>query len=488
MIHATTTTKSASAELPKAPNLYEEVAGKISHLIRHGTFADGDRIPSVRKLSQEFDVSITTVLEAYRLLENRGLIEARPQSGYYVRPRIQALRIRETESPEASGLPVSVSIDRQVMRILKDCNDPKIYQLGAAVPNPDLLPVEKLNRTMAAIARRLGKRSAVYDFPPGCPALRHQIAQRALVSGCSLTSDEIVTTFGAQEAITLALRATCEPGDTVAVESPTYYGFLQMIEVLGLRALEIPSHPRTGISLEALRLAMDTNRIRACLVIPSFNNPQGCCVPEENRRKLVNMLAERDIPLIEDDIYGELHFAQERSRVCKAFDEKGHVLLVSSFSKTLAPGYRVGWIAAGRYQDKIERLKMTSTMATATLPQLAIADFLANGGYDHHLRAIRKTYSHQIAKMAQAVSRHLPEGTGVSQPDGGFILWVELPPKVDTMKIYDHAVSQGFNFAPGPIFSAKQRFRNCIRVSCARWSDRAEESIAKLGKIVAERM
>jgi DNA-binding transcriptional MocR family regulator len=367
--------------------------------------------------------------------------------------------------------------------LMGDPRNKDFVPLGAAIPNPDLLPVDKLTRSLKSAVGRHKLQSALYDLLPGHKGLRMQIARRAMTAGCLLSPDEIVTTQGATEAVNLCLRAVCRPGDTVAVESPTFYGFLQIIESLGLHALEIPTHPDHGISLDALAYAIEHNRISACLLVSNFSNPLGCAMPEENKKGLVELLASHDIPLIEDDIYGDLCFDEDRPSVAKAVDKKGLVLLCSSFSKTIAPGYRVGWVAPGQFQSQVERLKVLNNLATSTPTQLAMADFLSNGGYDHHLRKMRKVYRHQTTAMAQAVIKYFPEGTRVTRPSGGFVLWVELPEHVDSLKMYEGALSAGITIAPGPIFSAKQKFRNFVRLNAGFWSERIEGAVATLGQL-----
>jgi DNA-binding transcriptional MocR family regulator len=466
-------------------NLYRDVAARVNHLVEQGTFAPGDRLPSVRKLSVQFKVSISTVMEAYRLLEDRGVIEARPQSGYYVRLRV-ALAPAEPEMSRPADIPTAVNICALSAMLLKETHRRDLIQLGAAIPNPEHLPIDRLNRIMSAVMRRDPTAGVLYDALPGCEPLRVQIARRAITAGCALTPDEIVTTVGSQEAINLCLRAVCQPGDTVAIESPMYYGILQSIELMGLRALEIPTHPRDGISLGALRYALDQTRVKACLVISNYSNPIGSCIPEARKRELVELLTERDIPLIEDDIYGDLTFSETRPTVCKAYDRKGLVMTCSSFSKTLAPGYRVGWVAPGRYQPMVERLKLVTTLAGSTPTQLAVAEFLANGGYDHHLRKIRKIYSRQMALTSQAVEAYFPEGTRMTHPEGGSVLWIEMPPKVDSLEVHRKALAAGMTIAPGPMFSAKGKYGNFIRLNVAFWSDPVERAIVKLGHIVGE--
>jgi DNA-binding transcriptional MocR family regulator len=371
--------------------LYEKVAGRIGYLIEQGTLRPGDRVPSIRNLSKQMQVSINTVKEAYSQLEDQQLIEARPQSGYYVRGRLPELPAEPVVDRPALN-PSEVSLDKVYQLVMRDLLNPGLLQLGIAIPNTEQLPVEKLNRMLARETRRYATQAVSYDLPPGNLRLRQQVAQRLLLSGCTLSPEQIVTTSGCVEAVVLALRVLCQPGDAVAIETPVYFNFLQLIEELGLKALEIPASPRGGISLEALEYALTNNRgqVKACIVISNFNNPLGIRMSDAGKQQLVAMLETYQVPLIEDDIYGDLSYRDERPLVAKAYDTTGNVLLCSSFSKTLAPGYRVGWIAAGRYQEQIERIKMITSVATPSPTQLAIAEFLANGGYDHHLRSIRR--------------------------------------------------------------------------------------------------
>ncbi|TLM97946.1 PLP-dependent aminotransferase family protein, partial [bacterium] len=339
-----------------------------------------------------------------------------------------------------------------VMMIMGDARNPNLVPLGLAAPNPANLPADRLNRILASVSRTHRDQGISYDFPPGCERLRIQLAQRALQAGCTLAPDQIAITSGCLEAVMLALRAVCRPGDTVAIESPIFYNLLQVMEMLDLQALEIPSHPEHGLSLSALRYALEHNRVHACLAIPNFNNPLGSCMTDGKKKELVQLLAEHAIPLIENDVYGDLNFSGQRPTMAKSFDRDGLVIHCSSFSKTLAPGYRVGWVAGGRFQEKIERLKAVSTIAAATLPQLALAEFLATGGYDQYLRKIRWVYSRQVALMAETVERTFPSGTRVSSPTGGFVLWVELPRQCNAIRLYELALKAGITIAPGQSF------------------------------------
>jgi DNA-binding transcriptional MocR family regulator len=469
-----------------ARHLYEELAEDLTGLIAKGTLRAGDRLPSVRVLSGQRGVSISTVLQAYLLLESRGFVETRPQSGHYVRSTRLAL-VPEPRRPRVSSTATKVTVSDLIARVYGASRDPNVVLLGGGYMSPALLPTERLNRGLAAVARTAGGAGIAYDPPPGLPALRRQVARRAAECGVALRADELVTTVGTMEALHLCLRAVARAGDTIIVESPAYYGVLQLIESLEMRALEIPSNAGTGIDLGMLDAALRQQRVKACLVVTNFSNPSGALMPDDAKRELVKMLARRDIPLIEDDIYGDLHFDGARPRPARAFDRHGLVMLCGSFSKTLAPGYRVGYVAPGRYRDAVERLKFAQTVATPTLAQMAIADFLENGGYERHLRRLRRALCEQVARVSEAIAEHFPAGTRISRPRGGFLLWVEMPPGKSALELHDRALARGVSVAPGPIFSAKQRFTSCIRVSCGYpWSESIERGVRTLGQIASD--
>ncbi|WP_240914768.1 PLP-dependent aminotransferase family protein [Roseimicrobium sp. ORNL1] len=468
--------------------LYEQVARSVEQMIHSGTLRAGDKVPSVRRASEQHGVSVTTVVQAYLLLEDRGLIEARPKSGFYVRAQMH----HPVPAPEISRPPsavTAVSVGGLQSRLFQATRLPGVISFGNAAPAPELLPAEKLNRILASVSRRAGNRGVSYAMPPGALSLRREIARRLMDAGSRLSPNDIITTSGGTEALILCLRALTSPGDIVAVESPTYFGVLHVFEALKLRAVEIPMHPDTGMDLDALEKVLQKQKIAACVAVPNFNNPLGSLMPDANKERLVRMLAQRDVPLIEDDIFGELYYGEHRPRVAQSYDEHQNVILYGSFSKTLAPGYRVGWVAPGRYHEKIQTLKLISTLATATLPELAIAEFLATGGYDHYLRTARRTYQGLVERVSNTIATHFPQPVKITQPKGGFLLWVELPPTVDALKLDDLALEEKISIAPGPMFSAKQGFRNFIRISCANaWTPKIEKALIRLGALVKRLM
>ena len=471
------------AGLRRVP-LYERFAQELESQILAGTFPVGTRVPSIRETSLKRGISFSTVVQAYQLLENRGVLEARPQSGYYValRPR---LGTPEPDYSSDHSDPAEVSIDAVSVSLIRDTLKLDYAQFGAAMPDPALLPTARLNRLLIDCARGEESSISVGGSPAGREELRIQIAQRAFGFGSDLSPDDIIITAGCTEAVCLSLQATCVPGDLVAVESPTYFGILLALQAQHLRVLEIPSHPRTGMSLDALRFAVENHPVKAVVAMSSFSNPSGSLMSDGDKAEMVGFLAARGIPLIEDDINGELYFAEPRPRVTKSFDRTGNVLLCSSFSKDISPGYRTGWVAAGRHFDAVLRLKMSLNIRSPALPQLAIARFLESGGYEHHLRAIRRAYARKVDLLARSVAANFPAGTRITEPQGGFVLWVQLPGRLDSMRLYREALKSFITIAPGYIFSPSRKFDDFVRLNAASWSDGTEVDVARLGKLVA---
>ena len=465
-------------------NLYEQIADRIQRLIAEGTLQVGDRLPSVRKLHGQWSVSVSTVLEAYRLLEDRGLIAARPQSGYYVKAVLKA----PSEPQQSQPLPKAHHVDNSLgFRVICSIRDSQTVRLGAAIPSMDLLPIATLNRLTGQILRQNQILAHAYDVPPGCEPLRHEVARRLMDAGCSVTPDEIVTTNGTFESVFLSLRAVTQPGDTVAIESPTYYGLLEALEVLHLKALELPTHPRDGISLTDLEAVLKKGKIAACAMVSNFSNPLGTCMSDERKKQFVELLAQYETPLIEDDIYGDVYFEGTRPKAMKAFDRDGLVLYCSSCSKTLSPGLRVGWAVAGRYQAKVEQLKWVINQTTAIAPQLTVAAFLANGGYDRHLRQLRRAYQSQMLRMTQAICDYFPAQTRITRPNGGHVLWVEMPQGFDSLRLYEIALQHHISIAPGAIFSPSGSYGNCFRLNAGLpWSDEIDQAMQRLGEMIRQ--
>jgi DNA-binding transcriptional MocR family regulator len=464
---------------------YQDVAHFITSLVDNGTLPLGSRAPSLRQTCLQHRVSLSTALQAYKLLEDRGVLEARPQSGYYVaRDRASTLKTPAISRPSAK--PITVTVSGLRLELLEYARDPALVPLGSAIPGAELLAAGQLDRFLARAARVKGRESNTYTEPKGDPQLRREIARRAARWGEALAPEDIVITCGCTEAFNLALMAVASPGDTIVIESPTYFGFLRSIEALNLKALELPTDVATGIDLAALAQTLKSRRIAACLFSSSFNNPLGCTMPGDKKRAVLDLLARHRVPLIEDDIYGDIYFGNERPRPFMAVDRGGDTICCSSFSKTVAPGYRIGWIAPGRRMQKVLERKAALTLCSPALTQIALADFLSSGGYDSHLRRVRRAFQYNIAQMTRVIEKAFPAGTKVTRPAGGFVLWLELPRPLKSIELFRQALDKGICFAPGDMFSPSGRYHNCLRLSCGHpWDARIEKGVAMLGALAS---
>ena len=463
---------------------YEKLADEIAELIRRGVLAPGARVPSVRHASRTYGVSPATVFQAYYLLEDRGLIQARARSGYFVREHAQQ-PLPEPEAQTRAAHTTEVGVSELVFSVLGSLKDPNTVPFGSAFPSPDLYPLARLARSMAHSLRQLPAHEVIADMTEGSADLRRQIALRYLGSGVMLPMQELVITSGAMEALNLCLQSVTQPGDLVAIESPAFYACLQVLERLQLKAVEIPVHPREGIDLDSLADSLERLPIKACWFMSSLQNPLGASMSEEKKAALYELLVRHQVPLIEDDVYAELYFGAQPPRPVKSFDRQGLVMHCSSFSKSLAPGYRIGWVAAGRYAEAVQRLKLMTTLSPSVPAQAALADYLQHGGYDRHLRKLRHALEMQQGAMLASAARHFPASTRVTRPSGGYFLWFEFPEKLDTLRLLPLALAQGISLAPGPIFSASQGFGHCARLNSGHpWTERHEQAMAVLGRLI----
>lgn len=466
--------------------LYESLADNLRGLIEDGTFACGHRLPSVRRLARQEGLSIATVLKAYEVLEGAGLIEARPQSGYYVRRRAQDLPAPpvRTRPPRTA---TTVDVGALAAELVETASRPDLTPFGGALPGPELLPLARLKRITAGVLRRPEAYSDLEIPPQGTAPLRTAVARRMLQAGCRVAPDDVLITGGCLEAVNLALRAVAQPGDVIGVESPTYFGALQAIENLDMRALELSTDPEHGICPDELCAAAREGRIRAALLMPNVHNPLGGIMPDTNKRRITATLGELGVPVIEDDTYGESHFgADARPRALKAFDGYDNVIYCSSFSKQISPAQRIGWMLPGRWLSRVRVLKASSTVAANGLAQATVAAFLAQGGFDRHLRRQRRAFAANIDRVLDGISRHFPAGTRVTRPRGGYLLWVQVP-GIDARELYRRALDAGISIAPGRLFSARDAFSDFFRLNCGHsWSPRLEAGLVCLGALAHE--
>jgi DNA-binding transcriptional MocR family regulator len=470
--------------LLQSNHAYQRLAQLLEQMIATRSLRPGDRVPSVRQFSRQQRVSVPTALHAYITLETRGLIEARPRSGFFVRARL-ADTVRPPAAQTRTGARVDIHKLNSLDSLLDDHSGSGLVPLGSALPGDALLPHKKLADIIGKLARSLGPQGVDYDFPPGSESFRSVIARRSLEWGGALNVDDVIVTTGATEALSLALRAVCKPGDAIIVEMPTYFGLIALIRELGLNPIPVRTDSITGIDLNAVERTLKRTRVAAGALIPNFQNPVGFAMGDDAKKDAVQLFAKHRVPIIEDDTFGDLQHSGPRPRCLKTFDKDGSVLLCGSYTKTIAPGYRSAYIAPGKWYDRVVWLKKTSSMASATLPVLATAEFLKNGGYDRYLRSVRLAYRSQTTLMRDAVVRSFPEGIGLSRPVGGFLLWCELPQKIDALHLFDQARAAGISIKPGHLFSPTEGgFRHFIRLNCGQpWTPRIEWAVDKLGKL-----
>lgn len=467
-------------------NIYEELAEKVEERIRNGVMFAGQKLPSVRDMGHKEDVSPSTVVEAYELLKSRGIIESKKRSGFFV-SHIQSSSLDVTRKSPAF-IPTSNHNPDELIKALRLATfDPKIFPFGAASPLPDFFPTKALNRTINRVLVEEPALLTEYRFPPGSITLRDQVYQRYQKLGLKINLESIVTTGGAIEAMALSLKAVAKPGDVVAVESPCYFGILQLVRSLGFKVLEIPLDPILGLTAARFEEAVKKagSSLKAMVTVANFSNPMGCLAPEDAKKEIVSIAGKNDVVIIEDDIYGELYFEGNRPLPYKAFDKNDTVITCGSYSKTLCPALRVGYTCNKKYSSEIAYHKSAFNSSVSAFAEEVVATFIDSEAYEKHLRSLRPTYKTLVAQYSAQILSSFPSGTKISQPKGGFVLWVQLPKEIDSRNIQRKALEQSISIAPGTIFSASNKdYVNFMRMNCAiPWSAQSVRAITKLAKL-----
>ncbi|RAU37974.1 PLP-dependent aminotransferase family protein [Enterobacter sp. RIT418] len=465
---------------------YQRLAQQIISQIELGVWLPGDKLPSLREQVASSGMSFMTVGHAYQMLESQGHIVARPQSGYYVasRPTLQL------PSPPAQVIRDDVvDINTYIFDVLQASRDASVVPFASAFPDPRLFPLQQLNRSLANVSKTATAMSVIENLPPGNVELRHAIARRYAQQGMNISPDEIVITAGALEALNLSLQAVTEPGDWVIVENPCFYGALQALERLKLKALSVATDVREGIDLNALEQALNEYPVKACWLMTNSQNPLGFSLSAEKKARLIALLASHNVTLIEDDVYSELYFGREKPLPAKAWDTQDMTLHCSSFSKCLVAGFRIGWVAAGKHARRIQQLQLMSTLSTSSPMQLALVDYLATKRYDAHLRRLRRTLAERKQQAWQSLLRHMPAGVNIHHSDSGYFLWLELPARLDAGALSEKALAHHISIAPGKMFSTSNVWAPFFRFNTSwAWGEREELAVQQLGKLIREMM
>lgn len=505
--------------------LYEKIANQISEMIHTGVLKQSEKLPSLRKASQIYGVSPATVQQAYFLLETQGVIYAKERSGFYINSAFKESGTKDlpvstfsqdavdfvedllqnhslSPQPYASSLsetsnaiiakPIkeqNIEMSDFIFSILESHKDASHIPFGSAFPSPELFPINHLTDSMAKSLTGLTHASyeLVSDMPGGSRELARQIELRYRLNGLKIQREELVITSGAMEALSLSLQAVTKPGDLVAIEAPCFYAILQILERLQLKAVEIPVDVQTGMDIEYLGDMLNNFDIKAIVLMTKYQNPTGCTMPQSHLVQLYDLVKMHQVPVVVDDVYSEVYFDAELPAYLKELDTEGLVLHCDSFCKSLAPGFRVGWVAAGRYAKQIERLKLMTTISPSVPSQLAISHYLKHRNYDRHLMRLRAELQKSQEKMLDAIRTFFPKEAKVTMPMGGYFLWVELPKEIDALELYRRALAQHISIAPGPIFSASQEFRHHIRLNYGlKWTAELDEAMARLGQMIHE--
>lgn len=466
---------------------YKSIASDIAALIETGELRPGQGLPSLREASVQRSASVSTMLKAYHLLEARGLIQARARSGFHV--SAQAIGYPPAPAPQrpATDL-VRLDKGRLIEQILHELKHERVIPLGSAFPDPELFPLRRLQQSLARSMRRLEPARSVKDITPGNPELLRLIALRHHLHGIELQPGELTITHGAIEALNLCLQAVTRPGDTVIIESPAFYICLQTLERLGLRAVEVSTDPVDGVDLQALERLVEQHRPAALWLMSSFQNPLGSLMPDARKRDLAALLSRWQLPLVEDDVYAELYFGNRRPPPVKAFDREGWVMSCSSFSKSLAPGYRIGWAAAGRFTQTVQSLQLSTSLSAALPSQLALADYLDTGAFDIHLRALRRELERRRDALVDGLQRHLPVECRLTRPQGGYFLWLELPAGHDSLDLFKSALDRGVSIAPGCLFTARHDLSRGLRLNYGHpGMEDADKGIRVLARLIGDK-
>ncbi|MDJ0984278.1 MAG: PLP-dependent aminotransferase family protein [Desulfobacterales bacterium] len=466
---------------------YRHLAEQIEQKILSGTYQPGERLPSIRKLHKQSNLSISTIYHAYLELESMGLVEARPKSGYFVNPvALQYIKIPRFK--KESYPPKKVRLSSMINSVISAISNPYLLPLGSTVVDAKLMPFKHFSRILKNLSHAELTSMISYSPSEGYAELRRQIALRTVGVLEGIAPEDILITNGCMEAVALSMLAIAQPGDTIAVETPTNFGFLQLLQELGLMVMEVPADPRFGVDLDELEKIFRRNTIKACLLIPNFHNPLGALMPHDHKVRLIQLINQYDITVIEDDISSELHFGDKRPMPLKSYDTYDRVITCSSFSKTLAPGLRIGWAIPGkRYMEKVQNLKAATTVSTSTLDQYLISQYLAEGAFERHSRRLRHMLKKQVVRTAVAIQKYFPAETRLAIPEGGTLLWVELPSQVDGLHVYRLALENHIAIIPGGVCSNSMRFKNFIQISCGSpITEDMEKGIMRLGQIVKD--
>lgn len=463
--------------------IYISFANKIAKMIEDRIYKSGDKLPSIRSLHKKKELSIGTILQSFNYLIDKGLVVSKEKSGYFVNDNL-GKNLALPKALPVSLVQSSVKVDGLIQKLPADNKNKNFVSFANAFPDNRLLPFNSIKRAIQQTSRDITGSYLTLEDRKGNKKLRTEIAKRSLIWKATTHFEEIIITNGTTEAIMCSLKAITQPGDTVLVQNPCFHGVLQILECLELKIATVPSHPEEGISIEDVKEICGKVSVKACVFVSNFNNPDGASINTETKKELAAFASTFQIPIIEDDIYGELFLTGKRPDTIKTYDKDGWVLYCSSFTKTLMPGFRIGWCAAGRFIEQVARIKSMQNHSCSTFDQLVILQLLNSGIFERHLQKFRLELHKNLNQTIDFIEHYFPDGTKITRPKGGVMIWIELPEYINATDFLDTAFEQDISYAPGEIFSSKGDYQNYIRISyCSLWEQKTEKALMKLGKL-----
>lgn len=464
---------------------YIELANTIEVQIKNGIFTYGDKLPSIRELRVNHQLSISTILKSMDVLISKGLINSKEKKGYYI-TYDKGLFSENPIVTRPSGKANYDEIEELIEAVFVDKETEEIdFSIG--IPDKEILPINKIKKAVIEVMHQSPDAEAKYEPVLGNPELRKIISRRSMALGCNIPVDQIITTNGCMDALHYALQVSTNPGDRIITESPTFFGILQLANNLGLEVIEIETNSREGISLNEVERHLKQKDIKAVITVSNFGNPLGFCMSDESKKALVGLAKKYDTLIIEEDLYGDVFFNNKRPNTCKSFDDDGRVILCSSFSKTLVPGYRVGYIVTDKFHKQVLRLKTYQSIAASSISHKVVARILQTGRYDRYLNQLRIKLESNLHKYMKVIHSSFPKNTKMSKPEGGYMLWIELDPRIDSLQLFEECLKKNIRITPGRMFSLRDQYFNCIRISYGlSWSSRIENALREIGKIASK--
>ncbi|AQX14158.1 GntR family transcriptional regulator [Elizabethkingia meningoseptica] len=453
----------------------------IEENINKGILKPGDKLPSVRNIKQEFKLSTSSVQSGYDYLTFKGLVTGIPRQGYVVTKRIQ-----QTDEPHPVPAPVPRDpVFRENIMLTSDqTRYSEFAPLNAAAPSGLFMPQKLILRTMQSVIREKGSALLRYYPANGSEELRDLLSRRSARHGALINPDELLVTDGALQALYIALAATTNPGDLVAVESPCVFSVLEVIASLRLKSIEIPVGYKEGFDTDYLENVCKKNPVKAIVLTPNFHNPTGILMTDNRKKEVLDIAERHHIPVIENDIYGDLYFGHSRPSTIKNFDTSGLVITYSSFSKTLAPGIRLGWLSAGQFFSKAERIKFSLGRSVSPFNQEVINKLLDSTAYERHLRTFRQQLEQQAMTLTDQFSHFFPDSY-THIPQGGYSIWSRLPAATDMEQFYQYCKKYHLQITPGKTFSFTNAYDHYFRAIFSQRITTSElNAIQSTGKAV----